>query len=153
MEVLTALFHFRKIAHEQVIALLMTDTPHGTQIQFVRVRMKIDRKIFLAEDFRRVDVVRNGDNGLVLNAGSAAEAVDNPRRYRREGVIMAQFALEEMPQDAVFRLVAELDFHVIVNPHDFFSRMRFQRPNRALVLIAVEINGDIIFLSMGNVAG
>ena len=152
MEVGAGLLYLGQIAHQQVVALLMADAAYRTQVELGGIHGKIHVQLGFAEDFIGVDVVGEGGDGFVLNAGPRAEAGDDAGGYGHKFIIVAQLPLKEVPEYAVFRLVFPLDLHVVVNPHHPFFGVGVDDARRALVLVAVEIHRHVVPPAAGNVA-
>ena len=89
-----------------------------------------------------------GDSGdfLVVNAGDAAEAVDDAGGDGGKLVVILELGLEKVPEHPVLDLVSPLDLHVVVNPHDPLLCPDRDRPHRAFVAVAVEVDCHVIFL-------
>jgi hypothetical protein len=152
MEVGAGPLHLGQIAHQQVVALLVADAAHRAQVELGGVHSEVHVQLGLAEDFAGVDVVGDGGDGLGLDAGHPAEAVDDAGGYGHKFVIVAQLPLKEVPEYAVFRLVFPLDLHVVVNPHHPFFGVGVDDARRALVLVAVEIHSHVVPPAAGDVA-
>ena len=134
-----------KVVEQQVEALLVHEPAHGAEIVFRPVDRELRLLPRFTEDLRRVDVVRDHRDGGVMKSRHAAKTVHNPRRYGGKGVEVPELALEEMPEQPVFRLLGVFDAHVVVDPHDALFRADRQRAGRALGAVAVEVHRHVVF--------
>ena len=75
----------------------------------------------------------------------SSKTVHNAAGDGGEGVETPELALEEMPEQSVFRLLGVFDAHVVVYPHDALFRADRQRARRALGAVAVEVHRHVIF--------